>query len=537
MFEKATISATIVSQNANYHLGDCYVRLKEKDKALLAFSEASKMDFDPKIKEDASFNYAVLSFELSNSPFNSSIKALSDYITKYPDSRRSDEAYHYLVTSCLKTHNYQDALSYLAKIKTKDKNIKKAYQRAAFFRGLEMFNNLQFEESDKMFELSLSYADMDLLIALRTYYWTGENLYRLGKVNDALNNFNLFMAMDESKNCSEFSLVYYNIAYCWFNKKDYNAASNWFTKFLDNPKLKKDKIMADSYNRLGDCYFMDSKYNDAIIFYTKAIEIGLFDKDYSIFQKAFTLGLLNDHKKKISLLNTLITSMPESGYNADAYFEIGRSEVALQKPDDAIKYFNKLLNGYPSSSYVKKALLQLGLIDFNAGRNDQAIEKYKKVIADYPATQEARSALTGIKNIYVQMNDVDSYLKYTETLGNFANISLSEKDSLMYYAGENVYTSGDYAKAKENFRKYIDKFPEGNFILNASYYYGDCSLKSGDAIEALKSFTFVAGKPRNNFTEPALASAAQLNMEKNDFSSALAEYKMLDSIAEIEQTK
>ena len=99
--------------------------------------------------------------------------------------------------------------------------------------------------------------------------------------------------------------------------------------------------MADAYNRLGDCYFADSKYNDALIFYTKAIEIGQFDKDYAIFQKAFTLGLLNDHKKKISLLNTLITSMPESGYTDDAYFEIGRSEVALQKPDDAIKYFNK----------------------------------------------------------------------------------------------------------------------------------------------------------------------------------------------------
>lgn len=535
MFEKSSSGETNISQNSNYFLGDCYIKLKMKDKALLAFSSASKMNNDPKIKEDASFNYAVLTFELSNSPFNSSIKALNDYINQYPDSRRTDEAYNYLISAYLNTKNYNDALIYLDKIKIKDKSIKKAYQRASFFRGLELFNDLQFEESLKKFELSLKYADYDPSIAARSYYWTGETFYRLKEINNALDNYNLFLTSEASKKCSEYKLINYNIGYCWFNKKDYTAASLWFIKYIDNPKVKKDNILADVYNRLGDCSFVDIKYSQSVEFYTKAIEIGLSDKDYSIFQKAFTLGLLNDNKKKISLLNQLITSIPDSKYVAEASYEIGRSYVALQKPDEAVKYYNKLMKDFPSSSFYKNALLQLGLIDYNAGQNIPAIEKYKKVVADYPGSPEARSALTGIKNIYVEMNDVDSYLKYTETLGSFANVSISEQDSLMYYAGENVYTSGDFEKAKDNFRKYLEKFPQGNFVLNASYYLGDCDLKAGNKEEALKMMNIVINKPRNNFSEQALVNAAKLNMENNDLSSAIFDYQLLDSVAEIDQ--
>ncbi len=534
-FEKSALDKTAVAQNSNYLLGDCYIKMKMKDRALMAFSAASKMDFDAKIKEDAAFNYAVLSYEISNSPFNSSIKALNDYITKYPNSRRNDEACHYLVTACLNTHNYQDAISYLDKLKIKDKNAKKAYQRAAFFRGLELFNNLQFEAALKLFEISLKYADSDPLIAARTYYWSGEANYRLKDIDAALSNYNLFMASGVSMKCQEYNMIFYDMGYCQFNNKDYFSAIDWFTKYIDNSKGKKDKLIADAYNRMGDCKFIDSKYADAITFYTKSIEIGLSDKDYAIYQKAFTLGLLNDHKKKISLLNQLITSMPESNYDDDALYEIGLSEVALQKPDDAKKYFNKLLTDYPSGSLAKKALLQLGLIDYNSGDNIAALEKYKKVVSNYPETQESHDALGGIKNIYVELNEVDNYIKYTETLGTATNVSVSEKDSLLYYAGENVYLSGDCKKAKENFKKYIEKFPEGNFILNAWYYIGDCSFKAGEAEEALKSYNYVIKKPNNNFREPALANAAQLNMNKKDYATALADYRILDSIAEIEQ--
>ncbi len=534
-FEKSSSGNSALAQNANYHLGDCYIRLNLKDKALLAFNNAAKMDFDLNIKEDAAFNYAELTYEKSTPPFSSSIKALNDYITQYPNSRRSDEAYNYLISACLNTHNYQDAITYLGKINVKDNKIKKAYQRAAFYRGLELFNNLQFDEAMKMFVISQKYAEYDQSIAARCEYWMAEIYYRQKNIEDALDFYNQFSAFEVAKNCPEYRLSLYNIAYCYFNKKDYNKSTSSFLKYINYPKVKKDKIYADAYNRLGDCKFMDSKYDEAIDYYTKSIELGSSDKDYAIFQKAFSLGLKGEHKKKISLLNQMLTSNPESKLNGQALFEIGRSYVILQNSSDAIKYFNKLMSNYPSSSYVKNALLQLGLINFNAGKNDTAINIYKKVVADYPGTQEAKSALTGIKNIYLSMNNIDEYLKYSESLGDFANVSAAEKDSLMYLSGENAYTSSDFVTARNNFKKYIDKFPKGNFILNSKYYYGDCNQRLGNPDTALLAFNFVISKPRNSFTELALASAAKIELSKKDSTSALSNYIVLDSVAEVEQ--
>jgi tetratricopeptide (TPR) repeat protein len=49
-----------LGQNALYLLGDCYLKTDQKDNARLAFEQASKMDFDPFIKENAAFQFAKL---------------------------------------------------------------------------------------------------------------------------------------------------------------------------------------------------------------------------------------------------------------------------------------------------------------------------------------------------------------------------------------------------------------------------------------------------------------------------------------------
>lgn len=535
MLEKASIGKSAMSQHANYILGDCYIVKKEKDRAQMAFAAASEMDFSPQIKEDALFNYAVLSYELSNSPFNSSIKALNEYIKLYPDSRRSEEAYRYLLTACMNTKNYQEAISYLEKIKTKDKNIKKAYQRAAFFRGLELFNNLQFNEAKNLFETSLRNSDIDPFIAARTYYWLGETHYRNGNIDEALENYLLFSASRDAVNTPEFNQIDYNIAYCRFNQKHYAPAAEGFNTFLTKQKNKKTKMVADAYNRLGDCSFTAMRYKEAIDLYDKAIEIGLSEIDYSMFQKAFALGLTGDHRKKVSILDELISKYPESPYCDDATYESGRAYMALQQPEQAAKAFNRLNNDYPSSSFVKKSILQLGLIDYNAGKNTAAIEKYKKVVSQYPNTNEARSALMGIKNIYVEMNDVDSYLAYAEGLGSIANVSIAEKDSLMYYAAEGPYTLGDCKKALQNFNKYLETYPKGNFVINAWFYKADCHRKSQEMAEAFDAYNQVISRPTNDFTELALVAASRINMDKKEYYAALENFNYLDSVAEINE--
>ena len=110
----------------------------------MAFSSAAKMDFDPEIQEDALFNSALLTYELDYSPFNEAVQALNEYLDKYPNSKRSDEANNYLVMAYLNAKNYSLALASIDKIRDKNNEIKKAYQKIAYYRGLELFSNSKF---------------------------------------------------------------------------------------------------------------------------------------------------------------------------------------------------------------------------------------------------------------------------------------------------------------------------------------------------------------------------------------------------------
>ncbi len=520
-FEKAANDNSIVGQSASYHLGDCYIRNDMKDKALLAFSNASKLDFDQKIKEDAAFNYAVLSYQLGNTPFNSSIKALSDYINSYPNSQRTEEAYNYLITACLNTHNYQEALNYLEKVKTKTNKIREAYQKASFFRGLELYNNLDFTNAEILIEKALRYADCNQLIAARSYYWIGEINYRKKEFDDALDNYLLFYNSPLSKKTDEYNTVLYNIAYCYFNKKDYPKAKTWFLKYLDNSNNKNKFLINDANNRVGDCLFASSQFKEAITYYSKVAESNSNDRDYAMFQQAFSYGLLGDHNRKINILENLIGTMPQSNYCDDAYYEKGMSYVAIQRPSDATKQFKILISKYPQSSFVKKAWLQLGIIDYNSGQNDSALVKYKKVINDYPGTVEARSALNGIKNIYVELNDVDSYLKYAGTVFGGSNIAQTEQDSLLYYSAEKQYTNMEWQKACLGFEKYLQKFPNGNFYVSAHYFKADCHNRLEEFDKALEDYKAVINAPRNNYTDPSLSASAKIYLNKKDYKSAL----------------
>jgi len=533
--EKASNQDDSLSQNALYHLADCYIRLGEKNKARLAFSSAAHMDYNPVIKEDALFNYALLTYELSYSPFNEALRALNEYIEEYPDSKRTDEAYNYLVLGYMNTHNYKQALTSIEKIKNKDARILKAYERIAYYRGLELFNDLNFNQAIEKFNLAIKYGQYDRSIKSLAIYWKAEALYRLGNYEDAIDSYKLFILSPGAYSTNEYSLAHYDIAYVWFRKKNYEEAAIWFRKYIDLAGKRHDKMVGDAYNRLGDTYFARASYWPAIEEYDKAINEGGNNIDYAMFQKAFSLGLVNRPEKKIAVLNELISRYPQSGYYDDALFELGRSYVVLQQPDKAIRYYNRLISDFPESSYRGKAMIQLGLIYYNKGDNPEAIRYYKMAAEQFPGTPEARNALTGLKNIYVEMNDVNSYFSYVKGLGEDINISTSEQDSLTYVAAENIYMSGDCDRSVKDFENYLNNFPDGSFALNAHFYIADCYHKNGQDDKALEHYQYVIDKPVNLFTEQALQVAASIYYKQQNYPQALEAYLGLQRNAQAKE--
>jgi len=524
--------ADLLSQNIWYLLGDCYLQKGDKKSAQLSFGQASKLSFDNKIREESLFNYAKLTFETSNSPFGEAIGAFQEYIDLYPGSDKIEEVYNYLVATYMQLKNYKAAISSLDKISKKDSKLEEAYQRIAFFRGLELFKNVQIEASADMFDKSLKYGKYNRTIRARAIYWRGEAWYRLGQYDKAIAAYEEFMSIPGSMSLSEYNLVRYNLGYAFYNSKDYTNALTYFKTFESETSKARPEVLADAQNRIADCYYITTNYQLAISYYDKVIEYGKVDADYAMYQKGFALGLINDQKGKVSVLTSLITGYPVSSYIAGAVFERGRANMMMKEMKKGEADFNLVINSYQKSPYVPRAIVQLGLLYFDMGDNQGAVTEFKKVIENYKSTSEARYALTGLKNTYVEMNDVETYFAYVKTLQGYADVNMAEKDSLLYGSGEKLYMSGNCGKASEIFRNYLDEFKDGSFRINAQYYLADCASSNGNKEEALKYYLDIIQAPNNAFVEQSLVAASAILYGKEDYQKSLAYYEELENVSE-----
>ena len=249
---QVTTGDDLMSQNAYYHLGDCYLKLNDKRRARVAFEAATRYNFDASLREDAMFNYIKLNYELSFSPFNEIINSFLQFIEEFPQSAHIDAAYEYLGQALLTTKNYRQALEAMERIKHKSPEVYKAMQRVSHFRGLELFTNLQFSEAITMFDYSLKYGDYDKELKVKSLYWRGESHYRLGDYPRAIADYNAFIQTAGSHRLEEFSTAHYNIGYAYFSQGNYSQSATWYNKYVQLMQGKENAKVGDALNRIGD---------------------------------------------------------------------------------------------------------------------------------------------------------------------------------------------------------------------------------------------------------------------------------------------
>ncbi|MBV1888544.1 MAG: tetratricopeptide repeat protein, partial [Urechidicola sp.] len=292
-FNKIIGGKNAVAQNAYYHLAECYLKLDKKSEALNAFKNASQMDFEPELQEDAFLNYAKLSYDIGN-PYKSVPEVLQDYLDAYPKSNQTNQIEELIISSFITSQDYAGAISYLEDKKDTKSSL---YQKASFFRGIQVFNEKDYTDAIVNFEKALS-NPLDKQMATRSKYWLAESNFRLNNFDLALDDFNLFYANMVAKETLEFKDINYNLAYTYFKQKDYERAAVEFQNYI-NKKPEDEIKLNDSYVRLADTYFVSSKYQEAINTYKKIIQNKASDADYAQFQLAVSYGYIRQDDKKI----------------------------------------------------------------------------------------------------------------------------------------------------------------------------------------------------------------------------------------------
>ncbi len=517
-----------LAQNAYFHLADCYLKLDQKAEALNAFESVASLDYNHELTETARFNAAKLSYDVGN-PYKDPGKELQQFIDNYPETEYFEEASTYLVNVYLTTKDYGRALESLERLGPRNTQLQGAYQRIAYNRAIELFNNRLWQNSVDFFGKSLRYP-VDRSLEAEAYYWMGEAFFRMKQYDRARVAYSDFQVTPSATQSKLFNDARYSLGYVYFELKDYRSAAAQFRKFIEEADPNDLRRIHDAQLRAGDSYFVTKGYFTANRFYQDAAKTGGPDTDYAYFQGALCEGLLGNNDKRISQLTQLISEEPESEYVDDALYTIGKGYMQAGNNPKALGSFDRLLNDFPDSYYARKSLMNKGLIHYNSGANDRALIVLKEVVDQYPNSPEANQAVEIAEKIYIDLGNVAEYADWVKGL-DFTSITDSELDSLTFDAAYLKYTQGDCSAIIPAFDDYLQKYSNGIFAVDAHYYRAQCRYQEDDLSGALEDYEFLVEAKKNKYSEEALLQSSYLYFSRENYEMALERYAALERLA------
>lgn len=528
-FNKIVDGKNSVAQNAYYHLADAYLQTGRKQEALSAFRNAAEMDFDSTIKQDSDLNYAKLSYEIGN-PYEPAPKAITSHLAAYPNSEDKKELENLLIDSYITSKNYEAAMGLMENNPAFADKV--AYQKVAFYRGIEEYNKADYDAAVVSFRKSLKDPQTSEFTA-RAQYWIAQGEYNQNRMDAAITDFQKFQQNPEARNLPEYANVDYDLAYAYFKKKQYAQAVSNFEKYVkSNPDDEVRK--GDAYVRLGDSHFIDRQYWPAMEAYNSAMEMPGADRDYATFQKAISYGFVDRKDQKIDALKDFASRFPSSSYRDDALYELGNTYVSLQQNDQAIEAYDRMVREIPQSKFVAQAQLKKALIYDNTGRSNDALDLFKKVATDFPSTPEGVQAVASAKLIYIDQGRVDEYGSWANSL-NYISVEDSELDDAAFASAEKQFVENKGDNAKKQFEEYLKDYPNGQRALEAHFYLAQLLFAENKFDQTISHYKYVLNKERSEFTEQALARLGQVYLSQEKYSDAIPILKRLENESDIQQ--
>jgi TolA-binding protein len=530
-FNKIIGGDNAVAQNAYYHLAECYLKLDKKSEALNAFRNASQMEYSADIQKDAWLNYARLSYEIGNA-YEPVPQVLAAYLEKYPKDEHQMEIQELLVDSYITSRNFEGAMKLLEE--NKNYASKETYQKVAYYRGVELFIDGDYEGALERFSKSLKSAD-NANFEARALYWKAESAYRLNRFEEALVDLVKFQGMPAARSLEEYDQLDYNLGYCYFKLKDYNNAVSYFKNVVSSDALDEAR-KTDGYLRLGDSYFVTSSYQMAMRAYDSASKVNGPERDYAAFQKTLCSGFLGNNSAKIEGLNDFLTYFPKSSLRDDALFELGNTYIANNQESSGLEAYDRLVDEFSRSKFAPRGLLRAGLVHYNASRNQQALDKLKEVVQKYPNTQEAKQAVATAKLVYVDEGRVSEYAAWARNL-DFVEVTDAELDNASFEAAERKQLEGKTDAAIRGYEDYLKEFPNGLHAINVNFALAQLYFANGQKDQALPRYKAVADSGNGEYTEQALTRVCEIYVEKQNYNAAIPYLKQLESSAEIIENK
>jgi len=510
-----------VSQYASYLLGVSYLKTSNLSYALTALDNAARLDFNPVIKEEASYNHAKVQLDLGNN--NDAIKEFNTFISKYPNSKHQEEASELVAEGYSGASNNTGAITYIEGLSKRNTKINTTYQRLTFNQGVVEFNQERYDQALAFFNKSIKFPIDENILTAATFY-KAESYSGLKKMDEAVSIYTQLSKNSKAGIYGRKSL--YALGYVYYNQKKYSQALGYFKEFTNNTEGIDGSIIEDAYVRLADCYLAAKNYNEAIGTYDKVSAKGKVDKDYALFQKGRAYVYMNREQDARKNFEQLISQYPASRYLDDAYFQMADIDFKNGSYSAAVKGFTRMINEKPKSYLIPAALLRRAQSYYNLQVYEQAIVDFKKILSDYSDSPSASSALEGIQESYTAVGRPE---EFTQVLGVVRknNPGNDKLEDVEFDNVRNLYYAEKYDNAKQALQDFIKTYPASKYQYDARYFIASSFDKTGNVAEALQYYGKVVQENRSSFVAAAAQRSAELEIGRGNYNNAVTNFRVL----------
>lgn len=520
-------AADSLAQNSMYLLADAYLKLNDLQNARNAFQFCAANNSNPSQKQVSSFHYAKLSYNLGF--YGIAADSLRSFIAGYPASVYLPEANELLVSTLAHTSNYKDGLALYEQLPGRSENALRIYPALLYGRAVELINDHQTNAAEQLLDQLLTVPYNSSVLPMANF-WKGELAYRAGKTDLAISYLQAYLKNPSRNGEVNSTNARYNLAYCYLKKENYRQARDQFELVSKSFGNAADDVVKDAYLRRADCHFMAREYKQALNMYEQVILSGWPSADYAIYQKAIIAGAQNKQNEKLQLLASMERQYPKSLLLPGAQMETANTYLAEEAFEKALAPLHQIIDNDAAVAFHPQAYLKLGIAQFNLDKNDAALDQFKFLVSKFPNSTETEAAVDYIRNIFIEKQQPSEYIGFMQANGK--QITATEADSLTYRAAMLRYEAKDNEGAQTGFTEYLLKFPEGRYLLEASYIMAEINLVQKNQVAALPFYTKVASLHPNKYAErSALQAARILYFDQKNYVEAARYFGLLKKIA------
>jgi tetratricopeptide (TPR) repeat protein len=221
------------------------------------------------------------------------------------------------------------------------------------------------------------------------------------------------------------------MGYAYLSLDQLSDAMEYFGIYCQSDTKNAEKHL-DALFQLSDGNYQQGKDEQAILYYKKIIALNSDLTDRALFYLAKSYGYNKQAALKISTLESLLSTYPNSKYVQNATYELAMSFKSQSEFNKAYAYFEKYLDQYPQSPKRVNCRIEMADIYYKQGNYELSEGAYRSILMEYGNKPDICAvAAKGLMDVYLTLKKPES----AEQVANeydCAGLSSDEKENLYY---------------------------------------------------------------------------------------------------------